>query len=195
MTTSIAAVDICNMALDMLTEAPISSIEDDDPVALRFKRNFDQWRDLFLVLHPWNFAMKRLSVARDAISPAHGWRYRYLLPGDCLRLLPLRVGGEFGGDMIGHEIEGAYVLTDAKPPLKIRYIRRNENYGSWSPQAISAFAGLLAVRMALSVTGKKSVRESAEISADQLLLTAKRLDGLQGDVEKPSYQNVISVRG
>jgi len=97
--------------------------------------------------------------------------------------------------MIGHEIEGAYVLTDAKPPLKIRYIRRNENYGSWSPQAISAFAGLLAVRMALSVTGKKSVRESAEISADQLLLTAKRLDGLQGDVEKPSYQNVISVRG
>jgi len=194
MTTSIAAVDICNMALDMLTEAPISSIDDDDPVALRFKRNFDQWRDLFLAVHPWNFAMKRMSIASDATRPAHGWSRRYMIPGDCLRLLPLRVGGEFGGDIIAHEIEGAFILTNAKPPLKIRYIRRNDNYGSWSPEAISAFAGLLAVRMALSVTGKKSLRESVEISADKLLLTAKRLDGLQGDVEKPSYQNVISVR-
>ncbi len=194
MTTSIAAVDICNMALDMLTEAPISSIDDDDPVALRLKRNFDHWRDLFLVVHPWNFAMKRLSIACDAVSPAHGWNNRYMLPGDCLRLLPLRASGEFGGDIIAHEIEGSYILTDAQPPLKIRYIRRNENYGTWSAEAISAFAGLLAVRMALSVTGKKSVRDSVEVSADKLLLTAKRLDGLQGDVEKPSYQNVISVR-
>ena len=182
------------MALDMLTEAPIDSIDDDDPVAKRFKRNFDQWRDLFLSVHPWNFATKRVSIGADATAPAHGWNYRYLLPGECVRFLPLRKSGEFEGDIIPHEIEGSYILTDEKAPLKARYIWRNEDYGSWSPEAINAFAGLLAFKVALALTGKNSAKQTAEVEADTLLGTAKRLDGLQSHVERPSYQDVISVR-
>ncbi len=194
MATSIAAVDICNMALDMLDEAPITTIDDDDPVARRFKRNFDQWRDMFLASHPWNFATKRLSLARDATDPAHGWDYRYLLPGNCLRFLPLRASGEFEGDIIPFEIENSFILTDASAPLKCRYIWRNEVYGSWSPGAINAFAASLAANVAHVVTGKNSAKEGAEAKAATLLATAKRLDGLQSQTERPSYQDVITVR-
>ncbi|MCP4108324.1 MAG: hypothetical protein GY749_22740 [Desulfobacteraceae bacterium] len=194
MTSSIAAEDICNMALDMLIEAPITSLNDNDPNARRFKRNFDQWRDMFLSSHPWNFATKRVSIPADSTGPAHGWDYRYLLPGECLRFLPLRMSGEFEGNIIPHEIEGQYILTDESPPLKARYIWRNEAYGSWSPEAINAFAGLLAAKVAMAITGKNSVLQTAETNADNLLGAAKRLDGMQSHTERPSYQDVISVR-
>ncbi len=194
MTSSIAAVDICNMALDMLSEAPVTSLEDDDPVARRFKRNFDQWRDLFLAVHPWNFATKRVALTQSSEVPVHGWTYRYLVPGECLRFLPLRKLGNFGGDIVPHEIEGSYILTNEPAPLRVRYIWRNEIFGSWSPEAINAFAAFLAAKVAMAVTGKTSFRESSLNEAENLLATAKRLDGLQSQVEKPSYQDVISVR-
>lgn len=194
MTSSFTETDVCNMALDILWEEPISDITDDDPNALKFARNFDALRDAFLAMHPWNFAIKSVSQAADATDPSYGWDHRYLLPGDCLKVLPIRKNGLWGGQLQQYEIEGQYILTDIDSPLKYRYIYRNETIGEWSPQAITAFAAFLASRLAHSITGKASFAELAANLFKEEMRMAKRMDGEQGMLEKADTADVINVR-
>lgn len=195
MTSSTTVTTICNMALDMLHEGPITSIDDDEPNARRFKRNFDNLRDSFLEIHPWNFAVKSATIAKDATDPAFGWDHRYLMPGDMLRLLPLRSRGVFEGKMMPHEIEDGYILTDLDTPIKVRYIYRNESYGSWSPTAIMTFARYLAKTFAHAITGKASMAEMQSRMFTEELRMAKRMDGMQGMSERADTTDVITVRG
>lgn len=195
MTASVTKTDICNMAMDMLQEGPISDITDDEPNARRFNRNFDTLRDAFLQMHPWNFAIKSTTIAKDATDPSYGWDHRYLIPGDLLRLLPLRKRGYWEGRMMEHEIEGQYILTDLDTPIKVRYIFRNETYGAWSPTAIVAFAAYLAATLAHAITGKASFAELMERRFEREFRMAKRMDGMQGTQERADTEDVISVRG
>jgi len=195
MTSSMTETGVCNMALDMLQEGPISSIEDDEPNARRFKRNFDALRDSFLAAHPWNFSITRTALAASADSPFFGWDYRYLLPGDCLRMLPLRGGGMFNGGNTAHEIENGCILTDAPPPLKCRYVKRVGQLGLWSPVAVTAFAAFLAANLAHAVTGKASFAQVAADRFEQELKRARRIDGMQGVAEHADTHDVIAVRG
>ncbi|MEX3008358.1 hypothetical protein [Hoeflea sp. TYP-13] len=195
MTSAMTVTGVCNMALDILHEGPISSIEDDEPNARRFKRNFDALRDAFLAAHPWNFAVSRVSLPADATAPAFGWDYRYLIPGDCLRLLPLKCDGEFDGANIPHELESGFLLTDEKAPLKIRYVRRVSELGLWTPLSVTAFAAFLAANLAHAVTGKASYAQFAADRFQSELKRAKRVDGLQGSLERADTNDVIAVRG
>ena len=194
MTSTMTETGVCNMALDMLHEGPISSIDDDEPNARRFKRNFDALRDSFLAAHPWNFAVARTSLPASAEAPFFGWDYKYLRPGDCLRVLPLRENGSFGGATVAHEIEGEYILTDVQPPLKLRYVRRVAQMGLWSPVAITAFAGFLAANLAHAITGKASYAQFASERFERELRRARRTDGLQGVQERADTNDVIAVR-
>ena len=54
--------DIVNLALDMLKEAPITSIDEGRPIAMWCKRNFDVTRDALLEEADWNFALKRAEL-------------------------------------------------------------------------------------------------------------------------------------
>lgn len=195
MTSSMTETGLCNLALDILHEGPISSIDDDEPNARRFKRSFDALRDAFLATHPWNFAIRRAELAANADAPFFGWDYKYLLPGDCLRLLPLKEEGRLHGAYIAHEVEGGFVLTDAKPPLQIRYVRRVETVGQWSPLAITAFASFLAANLAHAVTGKASYARFAADRFDEELKRARRSDGLEGSLARADTSDVIAVRG
>ena len=195
MTSSMTETGLCNLALDILHEGPISSIDDDEPNARRFKRSFDALRDAFLAAHPWNFAVCRSSLAASAETPFFGWNYKYLLPGDCLRLLPVKAGGHFNGAHIAHQVENGHILTDAPPPLKIRYVRRVDEIGLWSPLAVTAFASFLAANLAHAVTGKASYARFAADRFDQELKRARRNDGLEGSLERADTNDAIAVRG
>ncbi|MEM9105670.1 MAG: hypothetical protein AAGC96_08435 [Pseudomonadota bacterium] len=195
MTSSMTETGLCNLALDILHEGPISSINDDDPNARRFKRSFDALRDAFLATHPGTFAVRRVELAASADAPFFGWDYKYLLPGDCLRLLPLKENGGLHGAHIAHEVEDGFVLTDATPPLQIRYVRRVEAVGQWSPLAITAFASFLAANLAHAVTGKASYARFTADRFDAELKRAKRSDGLEGSLARADTSDVIGVRG
>ena len=195
MTSSMSETGLCNLALDILHEGPISSIDDDEPNARRFRRSFNALRDAFLAIHPWNFAVRRLALAAVAETAVPGWEYRYLLPGDCLRLLPLQEAGRFNGAHIAHQVEDGHILTDAAPPLPIRYVRRVEAIGQWSPLAITAFSSFLAANLAHAVTGKASYARFAADRFEAELKRARRGDGLEGSQARADTHDVIAARG
>ena len=194
MTSTLTQTDIANMALDILHEGPIGSLEDDDPNARRMKRNFSAWRDSFLAMHNWNFATERASLPADSVAPAYGWAKRYLVPGDCLRVLPITKDGNFEGAKIRFQVEGQYILTDQTAPLRVLYIKRITDFGLWSPVTVSAFAAYMASKISHAVTGKASYAELAARLFREEYSEAKRVDGLQGTIERPDYSNVIDAR-
>lgn len=195
MPSSVAEIDIWNMALDMLDEAPISSPSEDTSVRLWFSRNFAQTRDSELRKFAWNFALARVQLAASVEAPAWRWLYKYELPGDCLRMMALRQDGALNGTLIPYELEGEAILTDAIAPLKLRYIKRVTTTGLWDTLFVDVVAAKLAAKMAHWITGKSSYAQFAEQNYQQTLREARRIDALEQFQEDLDQNNVILVRG
>lgn len=188
------ATDIANLALDVLKEARISSIEDARPIAQWLKRNFYVTRDALLEEAEWNFALKRVSLPSMVDVPAFGWDKQYLLPGDCIRVLPLTCDGTLEGAPISYEVEGGRILTDAIAPLKVRYVYRNENFSAYPATFVQALSGKLAVRMAHWLTGKSSFVQIAEGIYRDAMSKAWLADACQGSQPRPVSDAWVSAR-
>lgn len=188
------ATDICNRALDILHEAPITSLDDDRPIGRWCKRNFATTRDALLEESEWNFALKRASLAKDATDPAFGWDHAFTLPGDCIRLVPLTEDGEGEGRPIPHEIEAGKVLTDAASPLKVRYVYRNEDYDRYPATFQMALAARLAMQMAHWITGKSSYVQIAEGMYRDAMSKAWLADAVQGTVPRAADSDWTDAR-
>ena len=73
-------VEICNLALDRVKEAPINAIDGtDNRAAARWMgRNFATVRDMTLAQFPWRFAVSRAQIANTVTpAPEFGWTNRF----------------------------------------------------------------------------------------------------------------------
>lgn len=172
---------ICNQALDILKEAPISSLSDQRPIGRWCARNFDTTRDALLSMANWNFAMKRASLAAEVTAPAFGWEKAYTLPTDCLRLVALTYEGYEESNPVRHIVEGGAILTNAGGPLPIRYVARTVNYNTYHALFIEALAARLAFKCAHWATGKTGYQQVAQSIFDRAYGDAWLTDAIEGD--------------
>jgi len=186
--------DICNLALDILKEAPITSIEDNRPIAMWCKRNFAVSRDSVLSRADWNFALKRASIPADSTPPEFGWAKSYTLPSDCLRLIPLTTCGHYEGVPIPHEVEGGRVLTDHAGPLRVRFVARIENYNRYPPIFIEALAGYLAMKCAHWLTGKQGYQQIAQGLFEEAIRNAWLVDAIEGTSPRAADDEWVNQR-
>lgn len=188
------ATDLANMALDLLDEAPISSLEDQRPIGKWLKRNFAVTRDSVLERANWNFALKRAALPEDSTAPAFGWSYAYSLPGECLRVIPLTHDGTSEGYPVAHEIEDRKIFTNLGGPLRVRYVFRNENYGVYPACFQEALAGRLAMKMAHFLTGKSSYVQIAQAMYDDAIQSAWLTDAIEGTSPRAADSEWILAR-
>ena len=173
-------VEVANLALDILKEAPIVSMDESRTAARWMRRNFVPVRNLVTIAHVWKFAMDRAVLAEDAIPPEFDWKHRYRKPSDCLRVLPLRVGGTLDGRLITHIVENDYILTNASAPLYIRYLKAVPDVAEWPPTFVDAVAAKLASKCAHLLTGKQAMVELATAQFQQSLQFAASIDSAEG---------------
>lgn len=180
MGSNLSVTEICNMALDLLEEAPIDSIDDDRSVARWFKRNF--WPTAWALMrkHPWNFAMDRRSLVAEATNPAFGWGKAYPVPAEWLRVLPLTCDALENGASIPFKLEGERILTNAGSPLKARGILRVDNTGLFDNMFCDALAANLAMKASHFITGKQSYAERMGTVFNGALYDAQVTDALEG---------------
>lgn len=186
--------DIFDMALDLLDEEPILGDTDRRPAVRFMKRNYPMLRDAMLELHPWKFALARLGLTADVEAPAFGWSARFRLPNDCLRLLPLTVGGDARGREIRYAQEDGFILCDEGAPLYIRYVKRQENTARFSPLFVQALALTLAARAAHKITGKASYAERLTAEMQRAVLQAEIVDSTQATAEDPFDDDFLEGR-
>ncbi len=190
----LSEVAVYNMALDMLEEGPVTAPSEESRAARLLSRNYPQTRDEVLRAHPWNFALKRTRLPALAEAPAFGWQRAFHLPSDCLRVLPVALGGGFNARPIPHEIEGSHILTDEPAPLAIRYIRRVSDPGRFDALFARALAARLAVYVGHVITGKQGYIERVGRIYSETLMEARRIDSLEGSAATPLGEDWIEAR-
>lgn len=132
-------VDLCNLALDLLNQSPITSIDTpNNKSSEACARWYHLVRASLLRQHPWKFACKRttLAVAADYPIP-FGYDNAYKLPSDFIRLIA-----------IGDDITG--IITNDAGALCFRYVYDISNVN----QMDSLFVDMFAISMALKISPK-----------------------------------------
>lgn len=153
-------IQVWNMALDILKEQPLASTADTDAPALWLSRNYDQQRDFLMENMLWKFALTRAQIAAEATAPSWGWTYQYILPTDCMRIIPPTYNGIWMGTPLPYETENGLLLMNQPGPLKLRYIQRITNEGLFTNGFVEVLSLRLARKLAHWMTGKASMMET-----------------------------------
>lgn len=169
----VTQVSIANSALIKVGADTISSITQSDRRATLIYNLWDHVRDEVLSAHPWNFSIKRASLAPTATVPEFEYDFSYDIPNDCLRILD-----EESPDT-EFVIEGSNILS-SEATLNIRYIFRNVDESSWSPTFAEAMAWRLARELAASLTQSTALMQICDQQFEATLAKARSVDGAEG---------------
>ena len=184
-----SVVDICNKALDKLGQNPITSLQDGNKSANLCLRNWELIRDEVLRAHPWNFAVKRDSLAADAGStPSWGFTKSFPLPSDCLRLIELKDSNRFD-----YELEGRDILCD-ESVLYIRYIRKITDPNQYDSMFVEVVAARLAVELCEPLTQSNTKRKVADKALEKAWTTARSVDAQENPAGEEVEDYWVSVR-
>lgn len=82
-----SVTDICNLALTRIGHGQISSLDEDSKGADLCSLHYPICRDAVLRAHPWNFAIRRATLAQSGTTPNHEFDYYHVLPSDCLKVI------------------------------------------------------------------------------------------------------------
>lgn len=172
--------DVANMALAILDEAEISSMEDDNMAARLLNRHFDITVEAELSKHAWVFAIFSEEVAGTDIGTGSGTlNYAYEIPADALRVLPLTYDGEPAGIPIAWRQEAGLIYTDQSSPRIIRYIANLTDPNDWDALFTEVVVAALARKVALAITHKQSMADRAQQAYEAALSEAMRVNAVQ----------------
>lgn len=168
-----SVVAICNLALDLLGEQPIASLDDPGKNAGLCKRNYELARDASLRSYPWNCAKARTQIAAQYLGPEWGVEHAYPLPVDCLRVLGVQ--DEVPND-IRWRVEGRRILSTAAAPLNVLYVAKVTDPSAFDALLVQAIAARLAAILCFPVTGKDTMSERLTGLAASFERQAARID-------------------
>lgn len=145
---------VINTALMRVGARGVNVAFQDTPAAQAASAAYERCLDLCLSLYPWPFALRLTRLARNAESPAFGYRHAYRLPGDCVRVVDAYVHDDEGhvpSSAWRHEgpefeIVGRDILTDAES-VALRYVSSDRDMSF-----PDAFADALAWRLAFEIS-------------------------------------------
>ena len=188
-------VGIVNAALQLIKHSKqIASLTSGTKEANAAEVVFDEMRDLLLDLHHWNWATKRVQLARlGSETPAFQWDFFHQLPNDFIRAISLHNNSD-ARDYLPFSIEGDKVASDAEDVF-LRYIARETDPNKMPPSFRRAFTKLLASQLATALA--QSVSLSKELYTqfeDQDLPAAKTVDAVQNFPEDLPESDWLTVR-
>lgn len=154
--------NVANMALGILDEAPIDSLDQDIKAARLLNLHFDLTREAELSKYAWVFAILRASVVgADTGSGSCTLSYAYELPADCLRPLPLTDNGEPDGVPLSWRQEAGLLYTNFSGPLTLRYVANLTDPNDWDALFTDVLCAALAVKLAHPLTHKAGMIDVA----------------------------------
>lgn len=178
---------IANRALEILGDASVTDINDNNVRAKALKLAYDPVRRGLLRSYKWNFARKRAILAPDTTAPLHTLAYAYTWPADAIRILPQR-------DDTDWVIEGRKILTDTGTQLNIIYIYNVTDTNEFDDAFAEAFSAKLAMETVEKITGSATKGERAERAFDKAILTARRIAAFEQQPEEPPDDDWLLAR-
>ena len=178
-------VGIVNLALTKLGAKTINALTDDTENARVANAIFEQVRDAELAAYPWNFAIRRDSLAASATTPAFEYDLQYPVPSDFLRLYalydyPVQFPTEDPFFAIESDAnDGLCILTNQTAPLYIRYIAKITDSSKFDPLFVQALACSIALTLCDRLTQHQGKKEQIAGEYQNWLAKARRVDAIQ----------------
>lgn len=183
-------VQVCSNALLMLGAQPINDFDDEGDRVTLVSNLWANARDAVLRSHPWNCAVKRVSLAPDVAIPPFEYAYQFAIPGECLRILS--IGEE--GEHFRYRIEARKIVMDDSE-CNLRYIFRNEDVTTWDSLLVSAMEAYMAMLCAYPLTKSPTQRSEMEKQYAFQLRQARTVDGLEEPTDDVGDFPLLAVRG
>ena len=174
-------VSICNSALAKLGVDLISSLSDTSKAAILCNEQYDKKRQQLLRSHPWNFAIKRASLAKLVSVPSFEYSSEFQLPNDCLRVLRIN-DNNFGANYPRWVIEGNKLLANVDS-VKIKYVCDLTDTGLFDENFSEALAFLIASDLSYALVQSASLSKAMLDMHTQILRDARSFDAQEGTPE------------
>lgn len=147
---------------------------------------YDEVRKQVLKSSRWSFAIKRATIAANAVTPDFGFSYYFDLPTDYIIAI-----NEHNGEEI--QREGDYLACDANS-IQLRYIYDVEDADKFSPEFIKILYLTLAVEASYSLIQDKALKSQLEKELEKALSDARFDNAKESTPEEFEINNFTSVR-
>ena len=180
MSSPVSSVEVCNLSLDLLRHTTlVESLEtpesDEEAIAARW---YDATRRSILRMLPWNFARKRVLLARTSPDPTFEYSDAYLLPTDYENYV--YVGDDPKNNPItDFVIEGNRLLinNDGAASLQLCYVSDFQNVAKFDQIFLMYFVAELAVVFSNSLNGLNKSTPAMEKLRDRWEAKARAKNG------------------
>lgn len=160
-------IEICNSALTKIGAELIVGFTDNSKTSDACKERYEACKRTVLRLHPWNCAIKRVSISPLTTAPVFGFAYVFNLPADCLRILVVNDGET------DYKIEGRQILADDSI-LEIKYVfDMYDNVSILDEVLVEAIALRLAWDICYKITQSATLKKQIYDDYKDVLRTAK----------------------
>lgn len=187
--------EICNLALLRFGNGQISSLTEGTTASDRLNLVYANSRDAVLRAHPWNFAIRRATLALSATTPNHEYTYQHALPESpyCLKVIRTDwdATGYVGTAIYGfpgihgvaaptpYRIEGRFLMCN-ETVAKIEYIARITDVSQFDELFVDVLAQRLAAEACVAFTGNQSMASGLWDIYTKKLDEARGVDGQEG---------------
>jgi hypothetical protein len=172
-----SVVSICNLALVRVGHTPITALNEEGKGALACNANYEPCRDATLRAHPWNFAIRRVSLAQLSTTPAYEFAYEYQLPTDFLKII--RTQDEAASVWSEYRIEEGKLRTNAGT-VKIEYIAKITDPNKFDPLFVDVLATRIAAEISTWLTDTSTSTQRLWEVYDAKLREARGVDAQEG---------------
>jgi len=179
------AVSICNSALISVGADRITSLTDGTAGALICNEIYASTRDALLEKHRWNFAVKRVALALEDVTPSHGYYYSFALPADYKAVVDL---GTSAGPYV---VEGQSLLTN-DTAVDLQYIAKITEPALWPDTFCTALSDEIAKKIAPKLEASSTTTERLRVDAERSLLTAKTVDAASSGKPTPKRPSTFT---
>lgn len=167
-------LEICNAALLFLGAETINAFNEDTLESRACTLNYPISRQAVLRLHPWNFATKRIQLARSTSTPEFRYKFEYPLPADFIRLLAVY-------DNLDYKVERRSIITD-DATCYIKYVFDNQQTETWDPLFVDVMVARLAMDLSYLLPRASTMIDRALQMYNIKLTMAKGMDASE-DIE------------
>jgi hypothetical protein len=191
-----SSTDIANLALDLLNAGTVNNIvTGTNPTEAMLRRWYDQARRKVLREHPWNFAIKRATLAASSTAPAFEYSSAFPVPSDFIRLCVVQNGDGYIYDRTSYTYENNSILINSDSgALRIRYVYDIEDVNKFDP----LFVDLLVLELALCVAYKMSdnntnIQRIGELQRMRSAV-ARAIDGQESPPQRREVSRNVTAR-
>lgn len=177
-----SVIGIVNSALYKVgAKKQIVSLDEGTPAANFMSARYEDLRDDLLRAHPWNFAVKRVKLARLAETPAYEYDYKYAMPSDIIRTLLLSDNSAGTGVVDYREESGTY-FSNAEE-LWLKYVYKVTDPNQMTADFREVLALKIAIEAAITIANSNSMSETMEARFQKAMLKAMSVDSMS---DRPS---------